>query len=64
MMIGKMKEKEKLYNFIVNNHNLEILESKIEVFNPFKVLAIEHYEIRHSNVLAWSMTISPISRRK
>lgn len=48
-MIGK----EQLYNFIVNNHNLEILESKIEVFNPFKVLEIERYEIRHSNVLAW-----------
>lgn len=48
-----MKEKEKLFNFIVNNHTLEILESKIEVFNPFKVLEVENYEIRHSNVLAW-----------
>jgi len=48
-----MKEKEKLYNFIVNNHNLEILESMIDVFNPFNILAIENYEIRHSNVLAW-----------
>ena len=48
-MIGK----EQLYNFIVNNHNLEILESRIEVFNPFKVLEVERYEIRHSNVLAW-----------
>lgn len=51
-MIGK----EQLYNFIVNNHNLEILESKIDVFNPFKVLEIERYEIRHSNVLAWLLT--------
>lgn len=48
-----MDEKQKLYNFIVDNHDLEILESKIEVFNPFKVLEIENYEIRHSNVLAW-----------
>lgn len=45
--------KEKLYNFIINNHKLEILESRIEVFNPFKVLGVERYEIRHSNVLAW-----------
>lgn len=48
-----MREKDVLYNFIVNNHNLEILESKIDVFNPFKVLVVENYEIRHSNVLAW-----------
>jgi len=48
-----MKEKEHLYNFIINNHKLEILESRIEVFNPFKVLGVEKYEIRHSNVLAW-----------
>jgi hypothetical protein len=25
----------------------------IDVFNPFNILAIENYEIRHSNVLAW-----------
>lgn len=48
-----MKEQELLYNFIVNNHNLEILESHIKVFNPFRILKIENYEIRHSNVLAW-----------
>lgn len=51
--IFQMSEKDKLYNLIVNNKNLEILESKIEVFNPFKILSIENYEIRHSNVLAW-----------
>ncbi|MFB6320173.1 PD-(D/E)XK nuclease family protein [Saccharicrinis sp. FJH54] len=48
-----MNEKEILYNFIVNNYNLEMLETKIKAFNPFKVLAIETDEIKHSNVLAW-----------
>jgi len=52
-MDTEINYKEKLYDFIVNNHNLEVLESKIENFNPFKVLAIENFEIRHSNVLAW-----------
>jgi len=45
--------KEKLYNLIVNNHNLELLESKLNTFNPFDVLKIANYEIRHSNVLEW-----------
>ena len=45
--------KDKLYNFIVNNHNLEILESKINQFNPFNILKIENHEIRHSNVISW-----------
>ncbi len=48
-----MIEKEQLHNFIVNNHNLELLESKINFFNPFNVLKIAEFEIRHSNVLAW-----------
>ena len=33
--------------------NLDKLDSKINEFNPFKVLRIQDHEIRHSNVLAW-----------
>ena len=50
-MDTEINYKEKLYDFIVNNHNLEVLESKIENFNPFKVLAIENFEISHSQSL-------------
>lgn len=45
--------KEKLFQFVINNPELEKLESKIKTFNPFSVLKIENYEIRHSNVLGW-----------
>ena len=42
-----------LLDFGVNNSNLAKLEAIINEFNPFKILAIEGYEIRHSNALAW-----------
>lgn len=42
-----------LYNFIINNRNLEVLESRLNTFNPFDVLKIGDFEIRHSNVFAW-----------
>jgi len=42
-----------IYSFIVNNDKLEKLELSQNKFNPFKVLKISQYEIRHSNVLAW-----------
>ena len=29
------------------------LNQQVNSFNPLKVLRIEHYEIRHSNILAW-----------
>lgn len=48
-----VNEKNVLFQFIANNHELEVLESKLNVFNPFSILGIENYEIRHSNVLAW-----------
>jgi Holliday junction resolvase-like predicted endonuclease len=42
-----------LYSFIIDNPNLELLESNLNEFNPLKVLDVEKIEIRHSNVLAW-----------
>jgi len=42
-----------IINFIVNNDKLELIKAKLNRFNPFKILKIEDYEIRHSNVLAW-----------
>ncbi len=42
-----------LREFVANNEDLEVLEAKLNEFNPFKVLEIEEFEIRHSTVLAW-----------
>lgn len=44
---------ENLKKLIVNNSDLEKLERKLNSFNPFKVLKINDYEIRHSNIIAW-----------
>ncbi len=46
-------QESNLINFIVNNDKLELVKAKVNRFNPFKILKIEDYEIRHSNVLAW-----------
>ncbi|KYO68557.1 PD-(D/E)XK nuclease family protein [Thermovenabulum gondwanense] len=48
-----MLDKQQLISFIVNNDKLELLKARINRFNPFKVLKIQDYEIRHSNLLAW-----------
>lgn len=45
-----------LQKFIANNYELESLEAKLNEFNPFKVLKVDQYEIRHSNVLSWLLT--------
>lgn len=42
-----------IYDLVINSKKFEQLEVEINKFNPFKVLDIAHYEIRHSNVLAW-----------
>ncbi|RLD04661.1 MAG: hypothetical protein DRI32_05295 [Chloroflexi bacterium] len=42
-----------LHKFIANNDDLEMLEAKLSEFNPFKVLKIDKFEIRHSTILAW-----------
>ena len=44
---------DNLHKFIANNDDLENLEAKLSEFNPFRVLKIEKYEIRHSTVIAW-----------
>lgn len=46
-------QQSNIINFIVNNDKLELIKAKLNRFNPFKILRIEDYEIRHSNVLAW-----------
>lgn len=42
-----------LSKFIINNEPLEKLQLHLTAFNPLKVLKMNHYEIRHSNVLGW-----------
>jgi len=42
-----------LLNFSINNPDLDKLESLIGTFNSFKILGIQDFEIRHSNVLSW-----------
>ncbi|ANV83126.1 hypothetical protein AWQ21_01190 [Picosynechococcus sp. PCC 7003] len=45
-----------LQKFVANNYDLEKLEAKLNEFNPLKVLKVDQYEIRHSNILAWLLT--------
>jgi hypothetical protein len=42
-----------LSDYVVNNDLLEQVKLHVEAFNPLKILRMDHYEIRHSNVLAW-----------
>lgn len=55
-----MNETDELYykinRFVTNNHLLELLNAKINEFNPFKVLKVDQFEIRHSNMLAWLLS--------
>jgi hypothetical protein len=44
---------KKLNQFIVNNSDLEKLEVLMKEFNPLRILKVNNYEIRHSNMLAW-----------
>lgn len=45
--------RRKLDAFLVDNAELEALNSRLGAFNIFRVLRVERAEIRHSNVLAW-----------
>lgn len=45
-----------LNKLIVNNKEFEMLNAKLNIFNPFKVLKIDTFEIRHSNVIAWLLS--------
>lgn len=49
------EDKDKLNNLLTDG-NLEKLSSKVNEFNPFRVLKTQHYEIRHSNFLSWIMS--------
>lgn len=54
-----MQEKfDNLHKFIANNYDLENLEAKLKEFNPFEVLKVDQYEIRHSNVISWLLNPS------
>lgn len=44
---------QKITRFVANNQLLDRLDSKLNEFNPFKVLKVDQFEIRHSNILAW-----------
>ena len=45
---GELKE-----FLIQGSYDLQSIEEVINEFNPFSVLGVEKYEIRHSNFLAW-----------
>ncbi|WP_017380450.1 PDDEXK-like family protein [Paenisporosarcina sp. TG-14] len=38
---------------LIHNSNFEKLNRKFNAFNPLKVLRVDSFEIRHSNVLSW-----------
>lgn len=38
---------------LYHSQEFEVLHQKFNRFNPLKVLQVDQYEIRHSNVLAW-----------
>jgi len=46
-------DKQQIINFAVNNDKLELLQARMNRFNPLKVLKVQDHEIRHSNILAW-----------
>jgi len=50
---GLAKKAKTILDFAVNNSDLARLETLLSEFNPFKVLGIADFEIRHSNALAW-----------
>jgi len=50
------KARRRLDSFLVDNDELEALNGRLARFNSFRILRIEHAEIRHSNVLAWLLT--------
>ncbi|MFF2754016.1 PD-(D/E)XK nuclease family protein [Psychrobacillus sp. NPDC058041] len=44
---------QQLLSLIEDSKEFSILHNHFNRFNPFKVLQVDNYEIRHSNVLAW-----------
>lgn len=47
---------QKINRFVTNNHLLDLLNARINEFNPFRVLKVDQFEIRHSNILAWLLS--------
>ncbi|TCG09245.1 hypothetical protein BZM27_06255 [Paraburkholderia steynii] len=47
-----LKLKESL-GHLVKTHEFAKLEDELKVFNPFRVLQVERYELRHTTTLAW-----------
>jgi len=43
----------KILDMVNNSKQFSVLNSQLKIFNPFKVLRIEEFEIRHSNFLGW-----------
>jgi len=46
-------KREDLRSLFVNNLSMQKVEAHLQAFNPFSVLGVENYEIRHSSMLAW-----------
>ncbi len=47
------KDFKNKFNNLLNDNNIKELNKEINKFNPFRILRLENYEIRHSNFLAW-----------
>ncbi len=45
--------RQQLTSLFINNSELQDIERHLGRFNPFSVLNVEKYEIRHSSMLAW-----------
>ncbi len=48
-----MEDKYKIFKLIAVDPRFEVLTSRLTEFNPFKILKVQDYEIRHSNFLGW-----------
>ena len=46
---------QQILSLIEDSQEFTYLHNHFNRFNPFKVLQVDNYEIRHSNVLAWLM---------
>ncbi len=48
-------QSQQILSLIEDSQDFTTLNNHFNRFNPFKVLQVDNYEIRHSNVLAWLM---------
>lgn len=49
----KNESQFEIYKLLSDSKEFELLNNKFNRFNPFKVLRVDKFEIRHSNVLGW-----------